>query len=320
MKTLVIQLRQLGDVLMTTPSLAALKRAAPGSEIHFLVQRKCACVVRGNPDVDKVILADETGFAGLALRLRRERYDAIVDFQGLPKTALLSRLANARMRVGFARRGRTPFYTDAIERSAASIYSAMEKARLLAFLNVEVRDFGLRLPVTARDENDAAALAHLLKLGGAGPLAAFSPVSRRDYKRWPLSRYAELCDALHARHNIRFLPLFGPGEADVIEKVIALSACRGAFYFPYAPVSFNALLPLLKRCAFYFGNDNGIRHVAVAAGLPTAAVFGTPDPRAWTPPDNARHCWLWGKEAMESISVTGFQEKIETLLHENKIV
>ncbi|MFH0919406.1 MAG: glycosyltransferase family 9 protein [Fibrobacterota bacterium] len=320
MKILVIQLRQLGDVLMTTPSLSALRFGDPAGKIHFLIQEQCAGVVRGNPCVTRVLPYNGQGFVALARELRRESYDAVIDFQGFPKTALLARLTGARLRIGFARRFRTPFYTHAIDRTEGPLYSAMDKARLLAPLSLRVEDFSLHLPVTSAHAAEAEALGVRFGLASAGRVAAFSPVSRREYKRWPLERYATVCDALHARYGFRFLPLFGPGEGPAVEEVIACSHSTGAFLYPYAPPSFNALLPLLKACAFYFGNDNGIRHVAIAAGLPTATVFGTPDPRAWTPPADSRHRWLWGKDAMDRISTDALLDEIEKLLHENKIV
>jgi len=320
MKLLLIQLRRLGDALMTTPSVAAIKRARPQAEIHFLIQEGCAGIVRGNPDVDAVIPADSQGFFGLARRLRREHYDTVVDFQGLPKTALLAKLTGARQRVGFARRFRSLFYTHAVSHAKSPEYSAIGKARLLVPLGIPVSGFTLRLPVGPGHDAEARAVSVALDLDAAGRVAAFSPVSRREYKRWPLSRFAAVCDALYKRRGWRFLPLFGPDEAWAVDEVITQSRCREAFLYPYPVPSFNALFPLLKKCAFYFGNDNGIRHAAIAAGLPTAAVFGTPDPRAWTPPDDPRHVWLWGKAEMEKIGVADFITLIEKLLDENKIV
>jgi ADP-heptose:LPS heptosyltransferase len=132
---------------------------------------------------------------------------------------------------------------------------------------------------------------------------AFSPVSRRAWKRWPAERFAEVCDRWAERAHVAVLPVFGPGEEPMIERVIARLRNRSIVANPGAPVSFGALAPLMARCAFYFGNDNGIRHGAIAVGIPTAAVFGPPSPLSWTPPGSARDVYAGGNCAIDTVSV-----------------
>ena len=72
--------------------------------------------------------------------------------------------------------------------------------------------------------------------------------------------------------------------------------------YPYAPPPFKALPELMKSCAFYFGNDNGIRHAAIIAGLATATLFGPPDPLYWTPLPDPKHVYIWGKDNLDQVS------------------
>jgi len=316
MRVLFIQLKQLGDVLMSTPSIRALKKARPGAVIHFLANKNCARAVEAHPLLEEVIRYDALSFPALIRLLRRRRYDAVIDMMGTPKTAFIAFLTGAKTRVGFKKRGRHFFYTHAVELSREPVYSALEKGGLLMPLGIPVQDYAMEFHTTPEDQEEARALIRQLSLKAKGRLIAFSPVSRRDYKMWPLSHYAKACDRLFEKHKVTFLPLFGPGEEKTVAKVIALSKHPGAFIFPYKSPSFRALKTLVRECVMYFGNDNGIRHIAISAGLPTAAIFGRPDPAFWTPPSDARHRHLWGKEEMGRISPEEAVNMVEQVLNE----
>jgi ADP-heptose:LPS heptosyltransferase len=257
--------------------------------------------VEAHPLLDEVIRYDAQSLPALIRLLRHKRYDTVIDLMGTPKTAFISFLTGAGMRIGFNLRARRIFYTHAINRTDAPVYSALEKGAMLGPLGVPVQDLAVDLYITPGDHEEAEALIRQLGLKAKGKLIAFSPVSRRAYKRWPPSFYAKACDALFEKYRLAYLPLFGPGEEGMVSEVIAASKHPEAFVFPYKPPSFRALKSLCRECALYFGNDNGIRHIAISAGLPTATIFGRPDPAHWTPPHDARHRHLWGKEETEKI-------------------
>jgi len=125
-KILLIRLRLIGDVVFTTPLLRALKRTFPDSKLTYLVEPPAAAVVRGNPQLDAVIVAPQaTGIARiatdlrLARRLRRERYDLVIDLHGGPRSAWLTWLSGAPQRIGYEITGRTWMYTRAVPRPRA---------------------------------------------------------------------------------------------------------------------------------------------------------------------------------------------------------
>ncbi|MBL8027886.1 MAG: glycosyltransferase family 9 protein [Fibrobacteres bacterium] len=303
MKVLLIQLRQIGDIMMCTPSIDALKRSRPDTEIHFLCTERLKFAVEGNPAISKIITCDKRpSFADL-FRIRKENYDVIIDFMNLPRTALFAFLSGAPLRSGTAKRGRTLFYSHVADPVPESTYSAKQKLGLLKPLGIEqTESMQLWLYPSESDIDTATELTSKLRLKDTPNLCAFSPVSRRDYKRWPLEKFARVCDQLHEQHNIIFLPMFGPGEEPAIDAITRASRHPEAFKYPYTTPPFKSLLKLMECCTFYFGNDNGIRHVAIAAGLPTATIFGTPRPENWTPPDTDRHKWIWGGEKISEIS------------------
>lgn len=288
MRVLVVQTRRLGDVLMVTPLLRALHRLGPRVEVDVLVEARSAAALAGNPHTGRLVDASSHRLATI-LRVRRRRYDAVIDAMGKNSSALLTLASGARKRIGFDRSGIRWCYTHRVEDPPALQYSALQKLSLAAPLGIDDADGTIDLPGTERDAIEAATWWSGLADTGTRPPIAFAPVSRRADKRWPPERFAWVCDGLVERTGRRLLPLFGPGEAPQVEAVIAAARVREAFVYPVVPLPFAALPAALSRCAGHVGNDNAIRHVAVGLGLPTLAVFGRPRPVNWTPPGAAQH-------------------------------
>src|SRR5215216_5492676 len=125
MKILLIRLRLIGDVVFTTPIIGALRRHHPTARLTYVVETPAASVVRGNPNLDDVIvvprrqgvarLADD---AALAWRLRREHFDIAIDLHGGPRSAWLTWTSGAPVRIGYTVGGRTWMYTRAVPRPA----------------------------------------------------------------------------------------------------------------------------------------------------------------------------------------------------------
>ncbi|MFO7691686.1 MAG: glycosyltransferase family 9 protein [Vicinamibacterales bacterium] len=303
MKVLILQFRRLGDVLMTTPLLREIKAALPGAVIHVCVEEASAPAVRGNPYVDRLVAAGTGASLRLAPILRRERYDVVIDALGTPASARLALLTSAPVRIGFARRWRSACYTHRLPEPGGPRYSALDKLALIEPLGIRSDNCRIEMFPTEAERREADLAWSSLGVPAGQPVVAFSPVSRRRRKVWPAGRFAEVCDRWADRAGLRYLPLFGPGEEPMVEQVAGQLRRRGALLYPWTGVSFGALHPLMRRCVCYFGNDNGARHVAVAAGIPTAAVFGPANPASWTPPDSPLHRHAGGGGPIDAVSV-----------------
>jgi len=306
MRVLVLQTRRLGDVLMVTPLLRALRRLDARAAVDVLVDRASAAALAGNPHVNEAVDASAPRVAALA-RVRRRRYDVVIDAMGKPWTALFALGSRAPMRIGFDGHALARCYTHRLPRPQPAEYSAIQKLRLGAPLGVpgaSLGDCALDAPGAAGDAETAARWWTSLAIDGADrPPLAFSPASRRADKRWPPDRFAWLCDHLAARTGRRLLPFFGPGEEPQVAAVIARAASPAAFVHPVSVLPFTALPAALARCGGFVGNDNAIRHLAVALGLPTLAVFGRPRPSNWTPPGDARHLAAGGGGAIDDVTI-----------------
>jgi ADP-heptose:LPS heptosyltransferase len=290
MRILLTQLRRIGDVLMTTPAVRALRQAYPEARIVYLTEPPSDELFRHNRNVDEVWIARRgAGWRGrltLLSRLRAERFDLAIDFFSSPYSAALTRLSGARRRIGFAFRGRAWFYTDAVPLPELRQYAALDKAALLEPLGIGVESPLPEVPLGEEERAYAARLLDSLGVKQGELLVALCPVSRQPYKVWPLQRYAALADELVSRHGARILFVWGPGEESEVATVRA--AMREPALPDYPTPGLLELTALLERCTLYVGNDAGPRHLAIAAGTPTVGVFGRPFPENWTPPGAAR--------------------------------
>jgi ADP-heptose:LPS heptosyltransferase len=290
-KLLCIQLKQIGDVLMTTPAIRALSQELPDMEIHYLTQVPSNQIFTHNPYVKKTILfpAKPTLFEGVRLirKLRREKYSVVVDFLGLPKTALLSWFTGAQMRIGFKLRGRTVFYSHALETPSDLSYSALQKSHLLSPLGVSTQEANLDFFISQTERRKATQLLESLGIQKTRPVVSISPVSRREYKIWPAENFARIADYLVEKYSAQILFLWGPGEYHFVKQVKDLM--KRSSLPKYDVPTIAGTIALLEQVDLHVGNDNGPMHFAVAAGTRSVAVFGRPHLKNWTPPGSSRN-------------------------------
>src|ERR1044071_897206 len=293
MRILFVKLGSIGDVVHTLPALAAVRRAVPGGEISWVVERRAAEILRDNPLLETLIEIDTKGLRRWPLsgetlpatrrqlrRLRASPFDLSIDFQGLLKSALVSRLSGARRRVGFSREHL---------REPAGRFLLTETVRIPARLNVIRKNLalasgalGVRLP-TAADAFEFPVHVSPLHLREADEVVQtvgerftiLNPGGGWPTKLWDASRYGNLADRLPVKHGLRAGVTSGPGERELAERVVAASRTDAAHA---ASPSLKGFYALAKRAAVYVGGDTGPTHLAVAAGAPVVGLFG---PTEW---------------------------------------
>lgn len=290
-RILVLRPRALGDVLLATPALRALRHGFSEAELHVAVDDLFEPILRANPHVDRLWLLPRRrprrarDWWPIYRGLRQAGFDLVVDLHGSPRTAFLAFWTRAPNRVGYALRGRGRFYNHRIgrdtDRTGARriLYAAQTNLEIVARCGVTgpVLD-DTRLVCTA----DAAAAARV----GAwiGPLprprVGISAAGTWPAKTWPAESYARLADHLLAK-GCSVVLLWGPGEEPVVDRV-RREMRRTPFVPP--PTALDELVAAAGELDLLVCNDSGIKHVAVARGTPTLTLFGPTEPRAWTPP------------------------------------
>ena len=271
---LIVRLGSLGDVVHAIPAVAALRSRHPGAGIDWVVDPRYVELLKLVPCIDRCIPLDpRASWSGMlrAIReLRRTRYDAAIDLQGLLKSAVLARAAGARRTIGFPRAHlREPlarlFYTETPDPGDAPhvIHKGLALTASLGASGATVA-FPLTVP------RSSAADAVIARLGSGG-YALINPGAAWPNKRWPPKRFGALAAAIRERRGLLSLVLWGPGEESLASAVVAAS--RGAAEL--APVtSITDLVAIAKGASLLVSGDTGPLHIAAAVGTPIVALFG----------------------------------------------
>ena len=292
MRFLLIRLRQIGDVVFTTPAIRGLRERFPDAHITYVVEPAAAPVVEGNPHLDEVIVtAGQRGLAGfrddLALirRLRAERYDTAIDFHGGPRSSLITWLSGAPVRVGYAIAGRSWMYTVRVPRPRRirPRHAVLNQWDLLDALGLAAPD-PAGLPVEMPADGPAAARV-VSRLADAGVEAGTRVIvvhvsAGNPFRRWPLDRFATLVSALaQADEARRVIVTSGPSERDAAATVVEQARARlkesEAGRVPacgeFSLAEFRALM---DRASLYVGGDSGPLHIASTSCVPIVGLYG----------------------------------------------
>lgn len=271
---LIVRLGSLGDVIHAIPAVAALRARHPQSRIDWLVDPRYASVVRMVEGVDEVIEADTRAGVGSLLaivgRLRRTRYEAVVDLQGLLKSGVLARAAGAARTIGLPREHlREPmarFLYSETPDAGTNPHVIHKGLALMRALGVEEPrvSFPLAVPPSAAAEAVPA-------LVGSDRYALINPGAAWPNKRWPPERFGALAAALRDRLGLRSLVLWGPGEEHIASRVVGASAGAASLSPPTAIVD---LFAIAARAVLMVSGDTGPLHIAGAMGTPLVALFG----------------------------------------------
>jgi ADP-heptose:LPS heptosyltransferase len=289
-KILIIQLRQLGDVLMTTPVVRQIRKQYPNAQIHFLTEQLGANVYSNSKNVDRVItIPRKLGLFGLLkffFQVYQEKYDLVIDCFCNPKSAQICFFSRAKERIGFDFSSRKYAYTKTIHQEVTDEYSAVTKLRLIKHLGGNLEDSQIELPVSNEAHQFAKEFAE--KYFKTSKTIALNVVSRRDYKMWSYKEYIKTANLLIQKGYFLFFT-FGPGEIDLALKVYNGLEHKESALIHYSALTLPQLRALLEYCRFYLGNDGGIKHIAVCADIPTLTIFQTVNWINWTPPHSTKH-------------------------------
>lgn len=283
-RLLLLQPRWLGDVLLGTPAIRAARAAFPHARIDFATERAGGEVLRHNPHLDEVLIAEGGWRSRLRLlrTVRARRYDAVVDFRSTNSTAQIALASRAHRRIGLRGRGpRNAAYTELLPRQDLVTYAARHKLDMLAPLGVDtgaIADLSLDLPIGEGAHARAHAIWRDHDLEGER-VVAISPASREAYKQWGITRWAEIADRI-TEAGARVILTHGPGEEEQLRQVV--DAMRHDAVWQYGRTSIEEVGAIFSRCALWAGNDGGSKHIAAAAGAPTIAVTRWKIGPVWT--------------------------------------
>jgi heptosyltransferase-2 len=303
-KILVVQPSWVGDAVMATPTLRAIRELYPQAHIAYLMRRYVKPLYAGMPWADQLITyrtgktrakAGKGQFFDLAARLRAGRFDLAILLPNSFKTALVCKMARIPSILGYERDGRGFLLTDRLlpfKEKGKFVPTPIVKyyLGLAHYLGSHHRDLTLQLFVTAGERAEASdvfarcGLAHeLYRPGSKGgpPLVLLNPgAAFGAAKCWKPEYFADLADKLIDDHNATVLLSAAPKERPIVDAIKR--------HMRHAPVDLSnkgttlgGLKEIVRRCDLMITNDTGPRHIAAAMDVPVITVFGPTHPE-WT--------------------------------------
>jgi ADP-heptose:LPS heptosyltransferase len=317
-KILLIRLRLIGDVVFTTPLPRALKRAFPGAHVSYLVEDAAAPVVRGNPHLDEVMVVGRPRGLGriaadleLAVRLRRRRFDVVLDLHGGPRSSWLALATGAPQRIGYDIPGRRWMYTRVVDRprELRARHSVANQWDLLTAIDgwPGAPPDPERDPVEMRP--DAAAEASIEQRLRAHGLAAGHELivahvsAGNPFRRWPEASFVALVVALASASPRRRVVLSsGPSDraaaARIADEARRLLGPDGGRVVDFGEFGLAELRALVARSALFVGGDTGPLHIAATTATPIVGLYGPTGPARSAP-------WRDPRIPTESVEVEG---------------
>lgn len=327
MKILVIQLRRIGDVIVTTPVIDVLRQRFPDAQIDFLVEPAAAPILDNYPGLTERLVFEKTKFLHWVRELRGRRYDWVLDFMNNPRTAQMTWLSGAPVRVGFV----VPFwslvYTHKVPRPIGNVYAVQNKFALLRRLGISVPD--AMLPHLSVRETELDALRDwwtTSELDKATERVAVMPKHRHPIRQWPAEKFQETIRRLLLRPGRSIILVGGSDERAYLEAIARKFSSRVSI-LPAGTL--HRAAAVLSRCHVAVTNDSGLMHLAVSVGTPTVTVYGPTSPGSWNPGQlphryiqaeglaclvcNRDRC-PFGHECMEWVSPDRVVQEIEAVL------
>lgn len=316
MNILLIRLRLIGDVVFTTPIPRALKRAFPQSRVSYVVEAEAAPVIARNPFLDELIVVPRSrglrrvaDDVRLAARLRRDRYDVVVDLHGGPRSSWLTFATRAPQRIGYTVQGRSWMYTTAVARprELRARHSVVNQWELLGAIRAphtlgpdsgrlqnarpqsggdyfsegpaDPRRDAVEMPL---DPDADATIERRLREAGVTAdhdLIVAHVSAGNPFRRWPAPAFTELLVALATRDQTRrIIVSSGPSDRDAARRIthaakLALGSAATCIV-EFGEFNLAELRALIGRSRVFIGGDTGPLHIAATTRTPVVGLYG----------------------------------------------
>jgi lipopolysaccharide heptosyltransferase II len=318
MKILLIRLRLIGDVVFTTPVIRALKRAMPDAQLAYLVERESAAVVAGNPHLDEVIVIPRSrglsrivDDARLAWRLRKRRFDLVIDMHGGPRSGWLTLATGAPQRIGYEIPGRSWMYTTSVHRARDlrprhSVANQWDLLHAIEGWTVEgpdpVRD-AVEMAPDARSERRVRERLASAGVDDRHHLIVVHVSAGNPFRRWPEDAFVHLVAKLAAEPRRRLVLSSGPSDRSAADRIARgargmLGTENAGRVVDYGDFDLAELRALVSRSRLFIGGDTGPLHIAATTATPVVALFGPTLPARSAP-------WRDPAHRTEAVEVSG---------------
>ncbi len=287
MKILVSRLKFIGDIVLTTPVIRALREKFPDSVIDYLGDKEAVSLLESNPYLNHIIpynfgrweVAEQLSVGNF---LRKRQYDVAIDLFGNPRSAIVIFLSGARMRIGGAFGWRRRTFTHPIkitERMDAVSFHL----RYLAPLGILKASDRPSIFLTEKESYEGRDYLMSVGMDHARPIVGMHIGATWPAKVWPAEKFARVADLLHDKTGAQVVVSYGPKD----------TACAAAFSKAartkstiIRPGTLRRLASIISHLDVYVSNDAAPMHISAAVGTPTVGIFGPGEPDIWFPYEN----------------------------------
>jgi ADP-heptose:LPS heptosyltransferase len=283
LRILVTRLRYLGDVILTTPVIEALRECFPGAEVWYMAEPPFSDILENHPGLAGVIKAGRTAAGTLATirKIRRLRFAAAIDLFYNPRSANILFLSGIPVRIGGGRKWRRRLYTGIFDPGGGTRNAIGH--HLSAIRPLGCRGDVRRPRIYLTDEELRFGKKEVREALGDGMperVVAVQAGGTWPAKRWPVPSFSKLVRHIEREFGARTLLVTGPGQEWISEGVVSGAGGR-AVQMPVLPVRRAAAA--IAACGALVSNDGGIMHAGVAMGVPTVGIFGPTEREMWFP-------------------------------------
>jgi lipopolysaccharide heptosyltransferase II len=279
-KILCIKPRGIGDIVLSTIILENIKHAYPEAKIDYLVELFASDALVNNYLINKVLTySKKESFFKIISKIRKEKYDLVIDLYSNPRTAQMTFLSGAKYRVGYSYRGRKYAYNILASSERGEHHSAEHNLELIEALKIPIISKNIHFYLN--DDEKQFGKSFIEKnfdkdkiLFGIIPSGGW-PSKRCDAEKW-----VEICQAINEKYNVNFIILWGPGdEADSTYLKQKLGE-----NIKLAPeTNIRQMAAIINFCDILIANDSGPMHIAAALNKPVLGLFGPTDPKKHGP-------------------------------------
>lgn len=285
-RVLIVRLRSIGDTVLATPSLIALRRFLPDAQIDILLEDWVAPILENFDAVDNVLTVgkDAKSRVKTARQIRRTKYDAAFNLHGGTTATFFVRASGAKHRVGYENFQYSFLYNHRLSSSAdfwqrEKTHSAEQQLALLGFAGVPVADQPKTyLAVTKKAANSIKNKLSTFNLENSS-FALFHPAAAFDTKQWATENFACVAEFLSEK-NLPTIAVATKNEREVLEK---LRASANVPITIFDDLTLPEITALASKAKIFIGNDSGIAHIAAAVKTPSVVIFGSSNRNHWRP-------------------------------------
>jgi len=292
-RILITRTDRLGDVLLSTPVISALRERFPCAYIAMMVAPHARDIVEGNPYLDEIIIYNKEYFRKSLINtikftfdLRFKKFDLALILHPTDRVNLIAFLAGIKRRVGYNRKFGF-LLTDRIvhTKQLGEKHESEYCFDLLEYLGISAREKNLYMPIREESEKWVDALFLLENISLNDKLLGIHPAASCFSKIWPVERFAQLADRLSSIYGFKVLVFSGPKDIKLADEFIR--NMKGNAVNLAGKTSISQLASVLRRCRLFISNDSGPVHIATAVGTPVISIFGRNQkglsPRRWGP-------------------------------------